>query len=135
VRRLGLVCLRPAREEGQREIGACCLCSHNRCFIFVVLSAFSTQGWHWHAILLVLFGCKIRLRKLSRLGSLAVSRAAKTTDSTNRCNYYASGCVQFRNIWGKYSYSTFVVIWQNLSNYELIRLKRFISTFTDKLYN
>jgi hypothetical protein len=45
------------------------------------------------------------------------------------------GCVHFRNIWGKYSCSTFVVIWQNLSNYELIRLKRFISNFTNKLYN
>jgi hypothetical protein len=45
------------------------------------------------------------------------------------------GCVQIQNILGKYFYSTFVVIWQNLSNHELIRLKRFISTFTDKLYN
>jgi hypothetical protein len=45
------------------------------------------------------------------------------------------GCVQIRNIWGKNSCNTFVVIWQNLSNHELIRLKRFISTFTDKLYN
>jgi hypothetical protein len=31
--------------------------------------------------------------------------------------------------------STFVVIWQNLSNHGLTRLKRFVSTFTDKLYN
>jgi hypothetical protein len=49
--------------------------------------------------------------------------------------YTKSNCVQIRNIRGKYSCSTFVVIWQNLSNHELIMLKRFISTFTDKLYN
>jgi hypothetical protein len=36
---------------------------------------------------------------------------------------------------GKVSVSFFVVIWQNLSNHRLTRLKRFVSTFTDKLYN
>jgi hypothetical protein len=56
-------------------------------------------------------------------------RSPTKKEVTNR------GCVQFRNTWGKYSCSTFVVIWQNLSNHKLIRLKRFISTFTDKLYN
>jgi hypothetical protein len=36
---------------------------------------------------------------------------------------------------GKVPVAFFVVIWQNLSNYRLTRLKRFVSTFTDKLYN
>jgi hypothetical protein len=35
----------------------------------------------------------------------------------------------------KIFFSTFVVIWQNLFNHGLTRLKRFVSTFTDKLYN
>jgi hypothetical protein len=44
------------------------------------------------------------------------------------------GCDQIRNIWRKYSCSTFVVILQNLFNHELIRFKRFVSTFTDKRF-
>jgi hypothetical protein len=48
---------------------------------------------------------------------------------------WSSDCVQIRNILEKYSCSTFVVICQNLSNHKLIKLKRFVSTFADKLYN
>jgi hypothetical protein len=39
------------------------------------------------------------------------------------------------NFWKKILVALFVVIWQNLSNHGLSRLKRFVSTFTNKLYN
>jgi hypothetical protein len=39
------------------------------------------------------------------------------------------------NFWGKVFVAFFVVIWQNFFNHGLTRLKRFISTFTDKLCN
>jgi hypothetical protein len=45
------------------------------------------------------------------------------------------GCVQLAKIGWKVTVASFVVIWQNLFNHGLIRLKRFVSTFTDKLYN
>jgi hypothetical protein len=61
--------------------------------------------------------------------------SADKSKRTGRKLSFTSGCVQIRNIREKYSCSTFVVIWQNLSNHKLNRLKRFISTFTDKLYN
>jgi hypothetical protein len=39
------------------------------------------------------------------------------------------------NFWGKNHVALFVVIWQKLSNHGLTGLKRFVSTFTDKLCN
>jgi hypothetical protein len=37
--------------------------------------------------------------------------------------------------WVKVTVVYFIVIWQNLSNHRLTRLKRFVSTFTNKLCN
>jgi hypothetical protein len=45
------------------------------------------------------------------------------------------GCVYFAKSRRKVIVASFVVIWQNLSNHRLIRLKRFVPTFTDKLCN
>jgi hypothetical protein len=47
--------------------------------------------------------------------------------------YY--GCVHFAKSRRKVTVASFVVIWQNLSNHGLNRLKRFVPTFTDKLCN
>jgi hypothetical protein len=46
-----------------------------------------------------------------------------------------SGVFRCENFWRKVPVALFVVIWQNLSNHGLTRLKRFMSTFTDKLCN
>jgi hypothetical protein len=46
-----------------------------------------------------------------------------------------SGCVQLVKSGRKVIVASFVVIWQNLFNHGLTRLKRFVSTFTDKLCN
>jgi hypothetical protein len=48
-----------------------------------------------------------------------------------------SSLASFRSefFFGKNFCSTFVVIWQNLSNHGLARFKRFVSTFIDKLCN
>ena len=43
-------------------------------------------------------------------------------------------CLVHKNFWFGYC-STFVFIWQTLSNHRVTRLKRFISRFTDKLCN
>jgi hypothetical protein len=48
---------------------------------------------------------------------------------------YEKGCVHFAKSSWKVTVASFVVIWQNLSNYGLTRLKRFVPTFTDKLCN
>jgi hypothetical protein len=45
------------------------------------------------------------------------------------------GCVHFAKSRWKITVASFVVIWQNLSNHGLTRLKRFVPTFTDKLCN
>jgi hypothetical protein len=45
------------------------------------------------------------------------------------------GCVHFAKSNWKVTVASFVVIWQNLFNYGLTRLKRFVPTFTDKLCN
>jgi hypothetical protein len=48
---------------------------------------------------------------------------------------WSQGCVIFAKSMWKVTVASFVVIWQNLSNHGLTRLKRFVSTFTDKLCN
>jgi hypothetical protein len=45
------------------------------------------------------------------------------------------GCFHFAKSSWKVTVASFVVIWQNLSNYGLTRLKRFVPIFTDKLCN
>jgi len=45
------------------------------------------------------------------------------------------GFVQFTKFFGFQYYSTFVFIWQTLSNHKVTRFKRFVSRFTDKLCN
>jgi hypothetical protein len=45
------------------------------------------------------------------------------------------GCVHFAKSSWKVTVASFVVIRQNLSNYGLTRLKRFVPIFTDKLCN
>jgi hypothetical protein len=49
------------------------------------------------------------------------------------CNFL--GLFRWRKSLGKVPVALFVVIWQNLSNHRLTRLKRFVSAFTDKLCN
>ena len=65
------------------------------------------------------------------------------THGSYRCDHHACiyssyteyGCIYLVNFFGFGYYITFVCIWQLVSNYRLIRLKRFISSFTTKLCN
>jgi hypothetical protein len=45
------------------------------------------------------------------------------------------GVFRCQKFLGKVSVALFVVIWQKLSNHGLTKLKRVVSTFTDKLCN
>jgi hypothetical protein len=58
-----------------------------------------------------------------------------TCRSGVNCCVLFYGRVHFAKSSWKVTVASFVVIWQNLSNYGLTRLKRFVPTFTDKLCN
>jgi hypothetical protein len=55
-------------------------------------------------------------------------------DMANRWWLVKGGFASRKSSW-KVTVASFIVIWQNLSDYGLTRLKIFVSTFTDKLCN
>jgi hypothetical protein len=83
-------------------------------------------NWIWH-ILVWLASRHLHCAVANPIGS-------RHLVETERC-LPGFGCVHFAKSRWKVIVLFFVVIWQNLSNHRLTKLKRFVPTFTDKLCN